>query len=280
MEPINHTSTFNKLIQSLDHQCLPWVASISTIMGVAIPFFQSFQNAFSPEIIPSFLFNRASYFVIAGTAFTITIISRLLRTHHIDSVDQTEDLRTHKRTYRIDSIDQKEDLKIANILRQSHYSETLRNQLAEKIAANPGNYSPLILVQAGVYFIEKKNYEKAAVLCAGGICRCAIDVKISGDVTTGGTPVVAAIMMVNPAVDKLKGFELEAWKKARNAAYRNFIEWDRKTPRHYDDKWIHPYGLGLYTGRLTFTQIEDCEKRQVIEDYYKKEHAIFVSKLD
>ena len=72
MESTNRTSTFTKVVQSIDNQCLPWVASISTVVGVVAPFFKSL---FSAGGISSCLFNRTPYFMIAGVSFTIMIVS-------------------------------------------------------------------------------------------------------------------------------------------------------------------------------------------------------------
>jgi hypothetical protein len=255
-------STYNRLIQSIDNQCLPWIASISTISGVVAPFFKSLQNVFSVDLIPSFLFKRTPFFIVAGISLTIMFLSRLSRLDDIRSIDQTEELL------------------ITDILMNSGHSEQTKRGLAEKIVANPGNYSPFILVYAGIYFLKEKDYKKAATLCVGGVCRSEIDVKISQDTTISVTGV--AVMRIDEAIEEFlkTDSEFESWNKARKTAYKKFVEWDQRTPRNYDDRWVRLNSMGVFTETgIAFIEIRDREKKRLIDTYYK-EHAIAVTKLD
>jgi len=158
------------------------------------------------------------------------------------------------------TIDVEESEDLMNALLDDSLSDDERRLVAQKIASQPGSYIPVVLLKAGMCFLECHDFEKAALLCVAGIFRAEIDVRISEDITLGD---VCSILTMNLAefVDELltKEDEQARWQEAFSRAVDNFVEWDKAMPRDYDDRWVRLHSLYVF-GESTFTVLDEAQK--------------------
>ena len=133
-------------------------------------------------------------------------------------------------------------------------------QKSALVAASPGFYTPIELMEAGLDYWKEEDFEVAAPLLAGAICRAEIDLFLNQDergsmrdfesyvgLLTGGTPY--------PFLYSMDYF----------SALLNFERWDRATPRDYDPRWVE-----VITGRESSVALSEAEKKQWIEVYYSR----------
>ena len=118
-------------------------------------------------------------------------------------------------------------------------------EVAEVVAA-PGSYAPSALINAGMFYLEKKDFEKAATLCMGGLGRLVIDMRLDTDRTSGVLPSFY-MMQISEVAKTLSPDEREAFQSAYAAAIKNFKEWDSTTPRDY---WLDEQHRPFYANDL------------------------------
>lgn len=134
-----------------------------------------------------------------------------------------------------------------------------RRQIAEKIEQNPGSYAPPVLLEAVPYFLQSKEYDRAAPLAVGAILRTEIDVWFTDDISLGDVSFIISHRLGEyVALCNLSEKEMKDWIAALNKAKKNFENWDRKTPRNYDLKWLGSH-------RTT-----KKKQNQIIEKFYRQ----------
>ncbi len=167
-------------------------------------------------------------------------------------------------------INVEESIALSDILTDPTVPIKEQHRVAQKIAASPGLYIPSTLLYAGLFFLERKDFEKAAPLCVAAIFRTEIDARISGDVTLGDSSTVIAMQIGEVAEEVLKSAnELQTWQEAFSKAIDHFEQWDRATARLYDDRWVRLHSLFAFT-ETTFETISQNEKQKIIEKFYRE----------
>ncbi len=167
-------------------------------------------------------------------------------------------------------INVRQSLDMIRIFNQdSAYFDDSKNFYAESIYKSPGDFTPPVLLEAGIYFLLQKDFEKAAPLCVGALSRCDIDILISHDKTVVSTTSILKMHLDDVIeVCNFDNTQEMNWQDNFERAKKNFENWDRNTPRHYDDRWIHLNSLKRYNC-ATFSEISDQEKYNIIQRYYR-----------
>jgi len=149
-------------------------------------------------------------------------------------------------------------------------SASARKKISEKIAAEPGSYNPLLLLLLGLEYLKVKDYDRAAVLCAGAILRAEIDIRLSEDRTLGGALGSFQSALGDTIEKYLKETEeQQKWQTAWEKATKNFEAWDRSTPRNYDADWIRPHSLKAFA-KNNFKIADKSKEAKTIESFYRE----------
>ncbi len=165
-------------------------------------------------------------------------------------------------------IDTSQSNAMVEIFRDEATTSVVKRNAAKEVAARPGSYNPVVLLEAGFYFLSEKDYEIGAPLCIGALFRSEIDARNSQDQTVSDVVDIIYGRIVD-ILSELTEDELPFCCEALDRAQANFIEWDKNTPRDYDDRWIRLHSLHAF-GESTFEEISEAEKLQIIERFYRE----------
>ncbi|MGD0665059.1 MAG: hypothetical protein ABSA17_04950 [Rhabdochlamydiaceae bacterium] len=149
-------------------------------------------------------------------------------------------------------------------------SDSARKKISEKIAEDPGSYHPMVLLLAGLEYLKVKEYDKAAVLCAGAMLRAEIDIRLSEDRTLDGALFSFQIVLGETFEKYLtETEEQQKWQTAWEIAIKNFEAWDRSTPGNYDADWIRPHSMKAFT-KTDFKIADKNKEVKIIERFYRE----------
>jgi hypothetical protein len=142
--------------------------------------------------------------------------------------------------------------------------------LATKVFSSPGLFTPPVLLKAGLCFLENKDYDKAALLCIGGIFRTEIDIRISKDITLQDLPTILGQNLAEEVAELLHSEqEFQMWEMVFLNAIGNFEKWDRITPRSYDKNWVRLHSLHAFN-ETRFETMSKNDQQKVIEKFYRE----------
>lgn len=143
-----------------------------------------------------------------------------------------------------------------------------RSSAASTIYEDPGSYNPVALMAAAMFYLEYRDFEKAALLSAGAMVRTQIDSLISKDPTVQGCSTILALDLSEVLEDC--GFseqEQMQWEQAYSNAVETIEEWHYSIPRNYDERWVRLHSLYAF-GETDFEEISEEEKQAIIAKYF------------
>lgn len=144
----------------------------------------------------------------------------------------------------------------------------------EMVCSEPGYYNPCALLEAGLFLVQEKDFERAAVLIFGAMARAEIDIRWSQDKTTGGAIGIMG-MRIADACQMLTDEERVALQKHLQNALIGFETWDQKTPRKYDTNWILLHGMGAFKDD-PIRELDPKEKQFELERFYRELKGEFI----
>lgn len=119
-------------------------------------------------------------------------------------------------------------------IRNKSVPQEIKEELAQKVWKDPGNFDPRALLAAAAVFQERAELDKAAILLVGAEYRLLIDLH-----TFESTMDRDLSDLIS---DPLDDWIDDIWWKIRIEIYDNareqFYEWDLATPRNYDVNWV------------------------------------------
>lgn len=169
------------------------------------------------------------------------------------------------------TIDTKESNRLLDTLLDSESSAKLKFSIANQIDKDPGNYIPIVLMAAGIYYLQH-DLDKAALYCRAASFRTIVDIEWAQDSSLQDVPGIIH-HNIQKAVAKhiTTPQQKEAWLKSLQKATRELIAWDKKTPRNYDRRWVCLHSTGAFIGR-PIASLSEEKKKEILE----KEYAAFI----
>lgn len=168
--------------------------------------------------------------------------------------------------------DESFQLRISNeavrILTSDSASIAQKAQAANEIQGSPGRYNPWALLELGLYKLRHNHFEDAALFLRAAVFRLLVDLKSSKDPSLNYVAELAFENIRN-TVSKYVNTPAKhlAWTKALTKADEELENWDRRTPRDYDERWIFQYKLG--NKNEIPKAITREEKQKIIEEMYQ-----------
>lgn len=119
--------------------------------------------------------------------------------------------------------------KIQTVLKEGSLEE--KEEVAGDVYTHPEKYDPDLWLDAGLYFISDREFEKGAVLCIGAVIRTEIDVRLQGERNFQAVPGSMQSIINTYVYDlNLTKEEMESWIKAGRKAISDFPIWNEKIP--------------------------------------------------
>ena len=165
------------------------------------------------------------------------------------------------------------DVDVSNSVTEILMDETKNSHVKEKAALqiqkDPGSFTPMALLALGCYNISGNNLSKGAFWCRAAIFRATVDLKIYPDPSlTDVIPVMFSTMKTCAQKHINTPEKFAIWEKELRNVSKVLVTWDKKTPRHYDDRWAC-----LHSARAFYdTHIQSVsrkEKDKIIAEEYR-----------
>lgn len=193
------------------------------------------------------------YFIVSLLIFSNLIYSE---THTVYKQPQGEYAK----------IDVKDSFEASQILLGDKSSLKEKKKWASKIEKTPGSYNPGALFALGLFYMAENDFKKAALYSRVAVFRAVIDVKFSQDASLEDVPTIL-FSRVHAALNQYVNTpeKKEAWKEALLEATKQTVNWDKSTPRNYDDRWVCLHSIGAFTEK-SLKKMDPQEKQKIIEE--------------
>lgn len=116
--------------------------------------------------------------------------------------------------------------------------DDLRNQRIKDIQARPQDYAPPVFYALSQALFQRGDRDDGAFWFYAGQLRARFDASRCTD-STAGQAVEALNQQFGPAINQYMFQDLPKLE----ALIPRVVEWDRKTPHHYDHRWINLSGM-------------------------------------
>ncbi|MBS0616297.1 MAG: hypothetical protein JSR58_07100 [Verrucomicrobia bacterium] len=168
------------------------------------------------------------------------------------------------------TIDTKESNHLLDTLLDPNSPAKTKRSIITQIDKDPGSYIPIVLMAAGIYYLEH-DLDKAAHYCRAASFRTIVDVEWAQDSSLQDVPGIIHYNIQKAVAKHITTPEKkEAWLKSLQKATRELIAWDKTTPRNYDRRWVCLHSIGAFTGR-PIASLSEEKKKEILE----KEYATF-----
>lgn len=154
------------------------------------------------------------------------------------------------------------------VLQDENVEEEKKREVALQVANDPGSFHPPCLFFAGLYFLKASEVERGAKLCLFGIYRSQIDFRLTNDLSLACVSNSLSGLAKVMSEKYLSKEKLEEWKAHFKKASENFVEWDQRTPRNYDEAWIRLNSVRIFT-KEKFKERSSEEKARIIKGFYQ-----------
>ncbi len=135
--------------------------------------------------------------------------------------------------------DENDTISMTNFLGDSRISANKRRALATSIFEKPGSFNPRTLLDAAMFFMIEKDFEKSMVLLTGSINRCRMDLLFSNDLSLRGAPTILQNHMFELVAQLgLSQDELIQLQHESDKATENFDVWNSQHPFDYSETWL------------------------------------------
>ncbi len=160
-------------------------------------------------------------------------------------------------------------------VKKSHHSILILERMkkgsreaeAKKIENAPGDFTPFALLELGLYLLEKRDYNNAALFLRLAMFRTVVDVKAANDSSLNDV-VPTMFGLIQSKVSKLNKAERMKYIKALTEVSKKIINVDKNIPRNYDKRWACLHSIRAFSGgKINFATPKEYEK--ILQSEYR-----------
>ena len=166
------------------------------------------------------------------------------------------------------TINVRKDMEIMELLSNDKVSKKEKLVVVQEIEENAGDFNPAVLASLSCYYLSNKDLKKGAFWARAALFRTIVDVKIHYDPSIEGISRMfyRGIAETGNKVIKTKAEQAKFISELKFAGAK-IIDWDKRTPRNYDDRWVCLHSTKAFI-ETEIKNVSQEEKQKIIDKEY------------